>query len=187
MGPTQTVITTPACRKVGPDQAVTPAKHTNQVEPDQADQVGPDQAVRARDRCRSRRLSSGCVGGCGGSWGLPPGQWGAGVLLAQAGQGWPRRQMDQDEVGDRRLLRVVGLSRVSCNEWWAWLAVCRWWNTSSTMQVGGCLLAAPLWGCRAVGPECKGGVSLARSGSPSGRACPRCEETTSLVTVPPGL
>jgi hypothetical protein len=46
VGPTQTVITAPACRKVGPNQAVTPANHTNQVEPDQADQVGPDQAVR---------------------------------------------------------------------------------------------------------------------------------------------
>jgi hypothetical protein len=50
--------------------------------------------------------------------------------------------------------------------------------------VAGCLLAAPLWGCRAVGPECKGGVSLARSGPPSGRACPRREETTNLVIFP---
>jgi hypothetical protein len=40
-------------------------------------------------------------------------------------------------------------------------------------------LRRALGGCRAVGPECRGGVSLARSGPPSGRACPRCEETTS--------
>jgi DNA-directed RNA polymerase specialized sigma24 family protein len=57
VGPTQTVITAPACRKMGPDQAVTPAKHTNQVEPDQADQVGPDQAVRAIQQLpRQQRL-----------------------------------------------------------------------------------------------------------------------------------
>jgi hypothetical protein len=57
VGPTQTVITAPACRKVGPDQAVTPANHTNQVEPDQADQVGPDQAVRANRSPRCCRIA----------------------------------------------------------------------------------------------------------------------------------
>ena len=71
------------------------------------------------------------------------------------------------------------------------VAVCGWGLegggtgfASYTGGVAGCLLAAPLWGCRAVGPECKGGVSLARSGPPSGRACPRREETTSLVIFP---
>ena len=47
VGPTQTVTTTTACRKVGPDQAVTNHEQPDQVGPDQTDKVGPDQTVRA--------------------------------------------------------------------------------------------------------------------------------------------
>jgi hypothetical protein len=53
-----------------------------------------------------------------------------------------------------------------------WLGSCPGWGWSSPR-------GAPFRGCRAVGPEGKGGVSLARSGRPSGRACPRCEQTIS--------
>jgi hypothetical protein len=52
VGPDQTVITSPACRAVGPNQAVTPRphqhQHQHQVEPKQAAQVGPNQPDRLR-------------------------------------------------------------------------------------------------------------------------------------------
>jgi hypothetical protein len=74
VGPTQTIITAPACRKVEPDQAVTPANHTNQVGPDQADQVGPDQAVRANglllDHQVGRAATARPKSGSSRAWGL---------------------------------------------------------------------------------------------------------------------
>jgi hypothetical protein len=46
---------------------------------------------------------------------------------------------------------------------------------------GHLLMTGAPWGCRGAGLECKGGVPLARSGPPSGRACPRPEEKTTLA------